>query len=94
MINPTYINKMATDINSSIGAIRLNDSIEITTFEARFVSAGKVELEFKVIPSQTQEITNIKVIGTDNTTISDNTVYVPIGTETNLRHTITVKEVA
>ena len=83
---------VATFTASDIASVLLNDSVSITTFVTKQASANVVDIEYEVLTSQVQTITNIKLKNSSGDVLSEAVVYVPLLEDVLMKHTITVKE--
>lgn len=77
---------------SDIATVLLNDSLSISNFVTKQASANIVDIEYNVLASQIQTITNIKLKNSSGDVLSEAVVYVPLLEDVIMKHTITVKE--
>ena len=77
---------------SDIATVLLNDSLSISNFVTKQASANIVDIEYNVLASQIQTITNIKLKNSSGDVLSEAVVYVPLLEDVLMKHTITVKE--
>ena len=83
---------VATFTASDIATVLLNDSLSISNFVTKQASANIVDVEYNVLASQIQTITNIKLKNSSGDVLSEAVVYVPLLEHVLMKHTITVKE--
>lgn len=83
---------VATFTASDIATVLLNDSLSISNFVTKQASANIVDIEYNVLASQIQTITNIKLKNSSGDVLSEAVVYVPLQEDVLMKHTITVKE--
>lgn len=83
---------VATFTASDIATVLLNDSLSISNFVTKQASANIVDIEYNVLASQIQTITNIKLKNSSGDVLSEAVVYVPLLEDVLMKHTITVKE--
>lgn len=83
---------VATFTASDIATVLLNDSLSISNFVTKQASANIVDIEYSVLASQIQTITNIKLKNSSGDVLSEAVVYVPLLEDVLMKHTITVKE--
>ena len=89
-INNEYIEDKTEQIKNEIHHILINDSIEITNFEA-VRNGNLITLNYVVEPESELEIDNIKVYNSEKI-ISEMDVYVPLIEKTKLTHEFELKE--
>ncbi|MEG1803545.1 MAG: putative phage tail protein [Lachnospiraceae bacterium] len=85
-------NDVADFTASDIASVLINDSVTITAFVTKQASANIVDIEYNVLTSQVQAITNIKLKNSSGEVLSEAIVYVPLLEDVLMKHTITVKE--
>ena len=83
---------VATFTASDIATVLLNDSLSISNFVTKQASANIVDIEYNVLASQIETITNIKLKNSSGDVLSEAVVYVPLLEDVLIKHTITVKE--
>ncbi|GMX63207.1 hypothetical protein Elgi_00570 [Paenibacillus elgii] len=93
MIPTTFLSELAQFTNTQIAKVVLNGSYEINTFRIKKVEAGIVELEYMIPAGSVAEVTLIELKSSKGQVVSANEAYVPITSDTVIRHTVTVKEV-
>ncbi|MFB0840948.1 ketopantoate hydroxymethyltransferase [Paenibacillus oleatilyticus] len=93
MIPTTFLNELAQYANTQIAKVVLNGSYEINTFRIKKVEAGTVELEYIIPAGSVAEVKLIELRSSAGKVVSSNTAYVPIISDTVIKHTMTVKEV-
>lgn len=89
-----FLNNITTFMDKKIYKVKVNDKIEITDFETKQVTENTLQIEYSVKKEQIENgiITNIKLLDSTDTVLSDSVVYVPITYDTLVKHTIKTKE--
>ncbi|MCP3773666.1 ketopantoate hydroxymethyltransferase [Paenibacillus sp. MZ04-78.2] len=93
MIPTTFISELAQFTNTQIEKVVLNGSYEINTFRIKKVEAGIVELEYMIPAGSVAEVKLIELGSSKGQVVSSNEAYVPITSDTVIKHTVTVREV-
>jgi hypothetical protein len=91
-IKQALLDDAAVCISNNIASVLLNDTVEISEFTLKQVSENVVCVEYSVMPSMTNLITDIKLRRADGTILTQSTVYVPVTQNIISKHLITVKE--
>ena len=91
-IQQALLNDTANFVAEDISAVLLNDTIKISEFTLKQVSENIVIVEYLVTSAMTNLITNIKLLRSDETVLTQSVVYVPVTQTITSKHTITVKE--
>lgn len=94
MIPNAYLNELAVYTKDRISKVVINGSYEITTFTTRQVTASTVELVY-TIPlnlSGQSVVQLIEIKSSSGSVISSNAVFIPIVSDTIMKHTISIKE--
>lgn len=91
MIPTTYLNELAQYTDDKIAKVVINETYEVESFLLRELSGNLIELEFMIPLGAVSDVTLIELQSEDGQTISTNTVFVPITTDTMIRQTIQVK---
>ena len=91
-IQQALLNDAAASVSANISAVLINDAIKISQFKLNTVSDNVVSLEYSVNPDMTNLITNIKLLRSDDTVLTQSVVYVPVTQTVVSKHIITVKE--
>lgn len=82
----------ASFIADDIASVLINDEIEISSFEAKQSSDNFVSIQYRVLPSQTSLVTDIKLRNSSGAVLTHSSVYVPVTQDILCKHNITVKE--
>lgn len=82
----------ANFVAEDISAVLINDSVKIIDFNVKEASDNVVSVEYAVAPELVSTITNIKLLRSDDTVLTQSVVYVPVTQPIVSKHTITVKE--
>ena len=94
MIESTYLNEIATKIETDVDNVLVNDSIVVSVFELEQVTDNVYEVKFTVLADDTTLVENIKLRKADESVISDNDVNIVVDAfEMSIRQTITISEV-
>lgn len=93
-VQPAMLNGAASFVADDIAAVLINDAIKVSDFNLKQAYDNVVTLEYEVVPSMTNLITNIKLLRADDTVLAQSDVYVPVIQTVVSKHTITVKESA
>ncbi|GAA3410383.1 ketopantoate hydroxymethyltransferase [Paenibacillus hodogayensis] len=94
MIEPNYLAELTAYTNAKIAKVVLNGgAYTIEQFDLKQVAANLLTMEYRVPAGAVTDITRIELMSANGQLISANNVYVPITTETILKHTVKVLEV-
>lgn len=86
-------NKVANFTASEITKVRINNQTDITDFSMKGSSNNTVMIEYTVPKTNgVNEITNVKLLGADNSVLSSAVVYIPLLDDVLMKHHIKVKE--
>lgn len=91
-VQQALLNDAAGFVAGDIAAVLLNDAIKVSDFKLKQVDDNVVSIEYEVVPSMTNLITNIKLLRADDTVLTQSAVYVPVSQTVVSKHIITVKE--
>lgn len=88
------LNKLAVYVSEQTKKVLVNDNVVISTFSMREAKEQNVTIEYIINSEsiQSNEITNIKLLDSEDTVLTDANVYVPVTTDTLVKHTIKIKE--
>lgn len=88
------LDKLAVYVAEQTKKVLINDNVVISTFSMCEVKEQNVTIEYIINSESIQgkEITNIKLLDSGNTVLTDTNVYVPVTTDTLVKHTIKIKE--
>ncbi|SDJ76115.1 ketopantoate hydroxymethyltransferase [Paenibacillus naphthalenovorans] len=92
MILQSYLNELAQYTNEKVTKAVLNGTYEISTFQVKQLTDSTLLMEYLVPAESVSEITLIELKSASGTVVSSNNVYIPVTSDTILKHTITVKE--
>ncbi len=92
-LTPKLLDLLASDLAAKITKIRLNDSKEITVFTTKEAVGSTVQLEY-VVPKYEDlvDISKVEILSQANEVLSVVNVYIPLLSETVLKHSINLKE--
>ncbi|WP_281868347.1 ketopantoate hydroxymethyltransferase [Brevibacillus parabrevis] len=93
MIESSFLGTVAGFINNYVSKVLLNGTVEITTFSKKEVRDNVLHLEYLVPAAVVSEVRLIQLQNAAGKTVSSNTVYVPISTDTFIKQSIEVSEV-
>ena len=91
-IQDALLQDTAGFVVTDIAAVLINDETKITNFTIKYASGRFVTLEYQVTSAMTSVVTNIKLLKSDDTVLTDSNVYVPVTNTILSRHSIEVKE--
>lgn len=91
-VQPALLNDIANFVSGDISYVLLNDKIKLTEFKQKQVSDNVISIEYTVTPEMTGLITNIKLMRSDNTVLTQSIVYVPVSQPVISKHIIPIKE--
>lgn len=91
-IQDALLQDTAGFVVTDIAAVLINDETKITNFTIKSASGRFVTLEYQVTSAMTSVVTNIKLLKSDDTVLTDSNVYVPVTDTILSRHSIEVKE--
>lgn len=93
-LTPLMLNKLKTFTGEEIKAVLINDTYKITTFVQKIITGGYLRIQYNVENwEQIQLITNIKFLDEDDLILSNDSVYIPISSDTMIEHRINIREV-
>jgi hypothetical protein len=93
VIESSFLGTVAGFINNYVSKVLLNGTVEITTFSKKEVRDNVLHLEYLVPAAVVSEVRLIQLQNAAGKTVSSNTVYVPISTDTFIKQSIEVSEV-
>ena len=91
-IQDALLQDTAGFVVTDIAAVLINDETKITNFTIKYASGRFVTLEYQVTSAMTSVVSNIKLLKSDDTVLTDSNVYVPVTNTILSRHSIEVKE--
>lgn len=91
-IKDALLQDTAGFVVTDIAAVLINDETKITNFTIKSASGRFVTLEYQVTSAMTSVVTNIKLLKSDDTVLTDSNVYAPVTDTILSRHSIEVKE--
>ncbi|PPA85953.1 ketopantoate hydroxymethyltransferase [Brevibacillus laterosporus] len=91
MITNDLILDTTNFVKGKLKKITLNGSFDVTGFTVT-QDKNLLFVQFSVSPADVQLINLIEIRDSESTVVSSSVVYVPINSETIIKHTITVKE--
>lgn len=92
-ITSKLLQDTADFVEEDIVAVLINDEVKITDFRVKMSVAGTVTLEYEVTPAQVTEVTNIKLLDSEDNVLTESNVWVPVSKTILGKHTIRVREV-
>lgn len=93
-VQQAMLNGAASFVAGDIAAVLINDAVKVSDFNLKQAEGNIVSIEYEVVPSMTNLITNIKLLRADDTVLAQSDVYVPVTQTVVSKHTIIVKESA
>jgi len=92
-IKQDLLNHMATFTASDIANVRINGTFMVPAFVTKAAVNNLVTVEYEISETDgIQEITQIELLDSVGTVLTDSAVYVPILTRVILKHNILIKE--
>ena len=93
-ITKELLNKLAVYVAEQTKKVLINDTVLIDTFSICEANEQTITLEYTVDAESMENtpITNIKMLDGQNIVLSNSAVYVPVTTDTLVKHTIKIKE--
>lgn len=93
-LTPLMLNKLKTFTGEEIKAVLINDTYKITTFVQKIITGGYLRIQYNVENwEQIQLITNTKFLDENDLILSNDSVYIPISSDTMIEHRINIREV-
>jgi len=92
MITNEFLGSVAEFVNTRVAKVVLNQNHEITNFTVKSVQGTVLTIEYMVPAADVSLITMIQLKDGSDALISENTVYVPVPSDTIIRQPITVSE--
>lgn len=93
MINAQFLHDVAEYVDQRVAKVVLNETYEITEFEAKAVTDNVFALNYIVPVAEVSLITKIELKDDADNQITSDDVNVPITSDTLMLQTIEVKEV-
>lgn len=91
-IQTALINDTANFVANTVSAVLLNDAVKVTGVVTKQVADNVAYVEYAVTPDMVDLITNIKLLKSDDSVLTQSSVYVPVTQPLVSKHTITIKE--
>lgn len=92
MITDRFLGSVADFVNTNVAKVVLNQTYEITTFSIKSVQDNVLTIEYMVPAASVSVINLIQLKDASDALISENSVYVPVPSDTIIRQTVTVRE--
>lgn len=90
-IAPTMINGTAAYIEGQITSARINGALVIADI-TKTLDENTVTVKYTVRPGQTQTINKAELLNADGQVLTSSVIYVPVGVDTILTHTLVARE--
>lgn len=81
----------ANFVSSDIAQARVNGSVLISSL-SKTVDGATCTVTYPVTAAQASEITQVELLGADNTVLTSSQVYVPVSDSIVMKHSIPVSE--
>lgn len=91
-MQPKLFNDIATFVAGDVASVLINNSVSITSFEAKQATDNTATISYSVSAAQASEITDVKLLDASGNILTSATVYVPVSSAVLMKHTILVKE--
>lgn len=93
-LTPLMLNKLKTFTGEEIKAVLINDTYKITTFVQKIITGGYLRIQYNIENwEEIKLITNIKFLDGEDLILSNDSVYIPIASDTMIEHRINIREV-
>lgn len=93
-LTPLMLNKLKTFTGEEIQAVLINDTYKITNFVQKIITGGYLRIQYNIENwEEIKLITNIKFLDGNDLILSNNSVYIPISSDTMIEHRINIREV-
>ena len=90
-IQPVLLAGTAKFVAGDVAAARVNGNIPVAAI-SKSVADSTLSVVYPAPAGVGEAITRVELLGRDGTVLTDSTVYIPILSETWIKHTIPVKE--
>ena len=92
---PSVTNELLTGIanfvSGDVASVLINGTVSITNL-TKTVANNTLTVLYTVLPSQATEVTSIALLDSQGNVLTETTVYVPVGDETQFQHIIPIAE--
>lgn len=93
-LTPLMLNKLKTFTGKEIHAVLINDTYKITKFVQKIITGGYLRIQYNIKNwEKIKLITNIKFLDGEGLILSNDSVYIPIASDTMIEHRINIREV-
>lgn len=93
-LTPLMLNKLKTFTGEEIHAVLINDTYKITSFVQKIITGGYLRIQYNIKNwEEIKLITNIKFLDEKDLILSNDSVYIPIASDTMIEHRINIREV-
>ncbi|WP_404407752.1 ketopantoate hydroxymethyltransferase [Jeotgalibacillus malaysiensis] len=92
MMNPDFLNSLATYTHSKIEKVVINEVHEIIEFEVKSQQSNEVKVEYLVPFNLVETVTKIELKDQSDQVVTTNNVFVPITSDTLLKHNFLIQE--
>lgn len=93
-LTPLMLNKLKTFTGKEIQAVLINDTYKITNFVQKIITGGYLRIQYNIKNwEEIKLITNIKFLDGEDLILSNDSVYIPIASDTMIEHRINIREV-
>jgi hypothetical protein len=82
---------IANFVSGDVASVLLNGTVSITDL-TKTVENNTLTVQYTVLPSQATEVTSIALLDSQGNALTETTVYVPVGDETQFQHIIPIAE--
>lgn len=90
-IQPVLLKRAANFVAKDVAAARVNGNIIITAL-AKSIAGSTLSVVYPAPAEAGEAVTKVELLDAEGTVLTDSTVYIPLLTETWIKHTIPVKE--
>ena len=90
-VQSSLLSGIASFISTDISKARINGTIDISTL-TKSSSGGVTTISYTVLQSQVSSINKIELLDSSNNVLTSINVYIPVGSDILIKHTLTTKE--
>lgn len=90
-IQPALLQGTANFVSGDIASVRINGTVSITSLE-KSVTGSTLTVTYRVTSDQATTISSVELLDGDGNVLTSSSIYVPVGANTVMKHTIPVSE--
>lgn len=93
-LTETLMSAIKQEIADISVKVLINNTVEVTNFVQKIVTVDYLRIQFKIPNWETVgTITNLKILNAESLILSNDTVYIPVESDSTVEYRISVKEV-